>query len=709
VPLSLLQLDRQADLAIIECGISLPGEMERLERIVQPDLGIFTNVGDAHLAGLGSRQVTAREKALLFKNIRSPGWVLLAPGESLALEALDEQIPVRFTEAEPPLAAALKDRALETDAAFLGNSRLAATAASLLGAERGAIQSGLARWRPAPMRLEISTTPRGILLINDAYTADPLSMETALATLAEERSEGIAVAVLGGMDQLGDARQPAHFDVGRRVAELGIDLLIGVGPGGSEIAQGARNAGMGPEKVREVATAQEAAVILEEHCSPGARVLLKGSRPERLESVAAVLFDAVAPARLYVDLDAVLENYRSIRQTVRRAAGQESGPGPRPERGVMAVVKSFGYGLDAVRIARPLERAGIEYLAVAYADEGSALRRQGITTPILVQNILELEAEKLVRHGLTAQVSSAEQIPWLEAEAKAQQRPLRVHLKVDTGMGRAGASLASTKSLAPRITASPWLLLEGLMPHFASADDPDQDAFTLRQIDRFEAVRQDLEKAGIRPRWIHACNSAGLARFPQAHGTMVRAGLGLLGYAVHDDSLPQRPALRLVTRVISIKEVPAGEAVGYGRTYQAEAGPRRLALVAVGYGDGYPWALSNRGWMSIHGQPCPVAGRVSMDVTSLDVTDLKLGTTHSASTRLASDLESETQLGSRDLVGDGVEGSEREVRPGDEVTVFGPADDEPSLLDLAELAGTIPYELLTRISARVRRIFRTSS
>jgi alanine racemase len=258
-------------------------------------------------------------------------------------------------------------------------------------------------------------------------------------------------------------------------------------------------------------------------------------------------------------------------------------------------------------------------------------------------------------------------------EAERQQRAVRVHLKIDTGMGRAGAFVEEAVEVARAIAASPWLALEGLLTHFAAADDPAHFAFTREQIRRFDAARAALAEAGFRFRWEHAAASAAILRFPQARYSMVRSGLALFGYAGRGPGgLAQRQALRLTTQVVSVKELPPGHAVGYGRTFAASR-PRRIAIVAVGYSDGYPWALSNEGWMLAGGGRCPVVGRVSMDVTMLDVTD-----------------------------------APTVVQPGDEVVVFGPGTDEPSLLELAELAGTLPYELLTRISPRVRRIFRTS-
>jgi len=694
VALSLLGLDPRAAVAVVECGISAPGEMDALAAMVRPDRGILTMIGDAHREGLGSREGTAREKCRLFRRIGAEGWVLVGEREALGQEALaglgaggggaprvvtvgGEGADFILTEGAEagggPVLARGEVRVplalAEALPHWIEDGALAAAAALLLGASPEGIAAGLAAWHPAPMRLEMSTTPRGVLLINDAYTADPVSMEAALETLVRERGSragggGRAVAVLGGMAQLGVARQQAHAGVGRRVVELGIDRLVGVGVGGAEIAAAAREAGMAAAAIATVGDVTEAAAELEEHCRPGDRVLLKASRPERLERIAELLSDAVAPARLHVDLGRVVANYRAIRKAVE----QEDGTGA----AVMAVVKSFGYGLDAVRIARALEHAGADAFAVAYADEGVRLRDQGVTAPILVQNILSREVDKVVRHGLAAQVWTGEQVAWLAREAERQRRAVRVHLKVDTGMGRSGAFPAEVPELARAIRASEWLMLEGLATHFAAAEDPAEDAFTREQIRRFNAVRAALAASGITVPWVHAAASAAIARFPEAHYTMVRSGLALFGYAEVEGGrvpLPQLPVLRLTTRVIAVKEIPPGHTVGYGRTFTAE-GPREIAVVALGYNDGYPRSLSNRGWMAVRGRRCPVVGRVSMDVATLDVTDLG-----------------------------------GQVRPGDEVVVFGPAPGEPSLTDLARLAGTIPYELLTRLSPRVRRIF----
>lgn len=666
VALTLLGLDPAASVAIVECGISQPGEMTRLERMVRPDAGIFVNVGDAHAAGLGARTVTAAEKATLFRRVPDDGVVFVPADEALARDALEAvgapERPVRFTRPTPTTLAVPRVGTIDIPAAIAESAvltmdaALAVALAALEGATPEAISAGLARWRPAPMRLEIGTTPRGVLLLNDAYTADPVSVDAALATLAREQSgAGATIAVLGGMAQLGERRAGAHAAVGAQVVAHGIDRLIGVGEGGAEIVDAAIAAGLAPDRTCAVADVRAAVDVLEATTKSGDRVLLKASRPERLERIAEWLFDGFAPTRAWIDLSRVVENLRVARRRVGRDVA------------VMAMIKSFGYGLDAVRLARVLERAGIDAFGVAFADEGVALRDAGVTAPILVQNVLPGDVARLVRHGLVAELAADWQIGALADEGERQGRVVGVHLKVETGMGRSGFLPDELEPATRRVLASEWLALDGVMTHLASADDPDADAYTRAQLDAFDAAVAVVRACGARPTHVHACNSAGLVRFG-AHGhTLVRTGIGLFGYGSDPD---QRPVLRLVTRVVSVRTLPPGHPVGYGSSWRVGATPRRIAVVAIGYNDGYPRALSNRGVLQVHGTDCPVVGRVCMDVTMIDVTDVPV-----------------------------------DVLPGDEVVVIGTEPGEPTLEAIAEAWGTIPYEVLTHLSPRVRRIF----
>ncbi|MFT6399103.1 MAG: alanine racemase [Bradymonadia bacterium] len=645
VALSLLSIDPQASVALVECGISLPGEMRRLAAMVRPDFGIFVNVSEAHIEGLGSLEQTAEEKSALFAEMQ--GWCVVPEHDALAISALKRRgVGLEL----------VPDAAWPSFSGVLGvDAALALRVCALLGADSTLARRGLSSWTPAPMRLEISETPRGVVVINDAYTSDPGSTASALAALVRDGSDGCRFAVLGGMAQQGAGRQEANFAVGERVVELGVNVLIGVGPGGAEIVEGARAAGMPSANLHALADVREAGKLLASEANAGDRVLLKGARPQRLERIAPQLYGALSPARAYIDLDGVVDNFRAVQRT----AGVP----------VMCVVKSFGYGLNARRIGVALERAGASAFCVAYPDEGVELREAGVTGPILVQNVVPSDAEKLTHASLDVEIGDLSQLAAVADHER--EAPINVHLKVDTGMGRAGVSAAGAPALAAAITRAGGLRIRALMTHLAAADEPEHDAYTRSQLAEFRKAIEAVEDAGHAFEWVHAANSAAAARFPEARHSMVRAGISLLGYGSPEiaELTGTRPVLRLVTRVISVKTVEEGAFIGYGLTYQTDVA-LPVALIAIGYGDGYPRALSNRGWVTIDGTRCPIVGRVCMDVTMVDVSAVR-----------------------------------REVRPGDEVVIYGPGVDEPNLVELSQLADTIPYELLTRLTARVRRIY----
>jgi len=673
VAMTLLQLDPQADVALIECGISKPGEMQRLKEMVQPTHGIFVNVGDAHRETLRDAQTTAREKSLLFQDPTLAA-VLVPDTETLAIEALSAIQSKVLRVGSTPQAAVKVQWAQDFQHVVVDGHRvqlpeipaglrtdvvLCIAMAQKLNVDTASITRGLASWSPAPMRLEMTRTPHGVFILNDAYSADPESFDVALRTLSAMTSEGRAFAVVGPLAQLGKARAAAHARVGVAVAHANVHRLILVGDDARDIADAATGAGLAPEQVIYAKNVADAAMALDQHVQRGDRVLIKASRPERLERVAELLFSSFGPAIAHIDLEALAANLDKLRAIIGH------------DIAVMPVVKSFGYGLDSVRLGRLYVQRGAEALAVAYADEGVTLREQGISVPILVQNLLPHELPKIVSHQLSAEVIDPQMVHALDAIARAQNAEVAVHIKVDTGMGRCGLLPTDALDTVRAALQSTSLRIEGLMTHLASADEPDP-AFTLAQIERFEAFVAQAKQLGARPRWIHAANTAGSVRFPTSRYSMVRSGIGLLGYAELPDGNPFTPVLRLTTRVVTAKLLPEGGPVGYGSTWRVPegAGPRRIAVVAIGYNDGYPRHLSNCGWMTVHGVACPVVGRVCMDVTMIDVTDVP-----------------------------------SRVEAGDEVVVYGSRAGEPTLQEMAERAGTIAYELLTRISPRVRRIF----
>jgi alanine racemase len=651
VALSLLQLAPGDRWAVVECGVSQRGEMARLHAMVQPDAGVWTSVGVAHLEGLGSPQGIADEKVQLFAGAAGV-WT----SDARAVAALTQAgVAVRSVSAAVSSAAAGVKWRGPVPAFLPGLAALALTVAeALAGVPPAEGARRLQGWEPAPLRLQILTTPQRYVVLNDSYSADPASLAAALELLAAERAEGgQIVAVLGGLAEQGEALERALARAGGQLASMGLDHLVGVGAGGGRLAKAARTAGLAGERISEAADVEQAAVVIDGLVRAQDRVLIKGMRSDGLERLAVLLAGEQGPSTMQVDLDRVVANRWSLQA--------------RAGCGVMAVVKAFGYGLDAVRLARELERAGVEAFGVAYAEEGAWLRRRGVQGMILVQNVLPGDGPALVRWGLSAVVADADMARRLSAEVAGGE--VAVHLKLDTGMGRMGWQGEAWRVDWLWLQTLPGLRWEGVMSHLAASEDPAHDAFTRDQLSAFHAALAHARASGWQPRWVHVCNSAGALRWGSGGGNLVRAGIGLFGMADPGAAATtdQQPALTWEARVVSVRQVPEGSSVGYGRTWLAPAGGARLAVVSVGYNDGYPRSASNRAQVAIGGRRCPVVGQVCMDVLMADVSAV-----------------------------DGVEA-------GDPVVLFGHGEGDPTLWELARWADTIPYEILTRVGARVRR------
>jgi alanine racemase len=708
VALSLLELRPEHQRAVIEAGISEVGEMARLEQMIRPDVGVITTIGLAHAAGLRDLETTAREKLKLFARLacdvqdrgdktfdlhdagHHTGW-LVYPGADATLGAMAlPGRPLACWVVEDEAAAACRVGAAAFDvvaqadgfefavrlpdgeiargvrlrvagAHNVCNALAAMAAAWTQGVTAEQMKAALLAYEPTPMRLDVHTTPHGITLINDAYSSDPTSARAALAALVQHSGQGRRLAILGDMLDLGARAAAEHEALGEVVAGLRLDALVCVGEQAKGIGAGAQAAGMRAEAIFEVTGTDALHGLLERLLVAGDTVLFKGSRAVGLERAAARLLESVGPTRLYVELDAIRANFHAMRRHV--------GPGVR----TMPVVKSFAYGNDATRVSLALVQEGADWLAVAYPDEAIPLRRLGLQVPILVLNTLAEEADKIVRYGLTGLVYSKEVAEALARQAELAGVTVEVHVKIDTGMHRVGVRPEDAVALCAWIAAQPRLRLGGVMTHLSSADEAHQDGFSHMQLERFEQALAALDEAGLRPPLVHAANTAATWRLPEARYDMVRLGLGLYGLDpspdVAADTHDTRPAIRFVTQIIHTQQVEPGESVGYGRSWTAQT-TRKIATIAAGYSDGFPRFMSNGGEVLIRGKRCPVVGKVCMDVSMVDVTE--------------------------------IEGA----AVGDEVVLFGVQGD--ARIDIDELAArgnTISYEILCNISPRVRRIF----
>jgi alanine racemase len=338
---------------------------------------------------------------------------------------------------------------------------------------------------------------------------------------------------------------------------------------------------------------------------------------------------------------------------------------------MLAVVKANGYGLGLLTVANVAVQEGAAYLGVSSVEEGIALRESGIQTPILILgSLFPFESFSLLfKYHLTPTIASVEAAEALDQMARERRERLAVHLKIDSGFGRIGVSISNAPAFIQQVAQKPGLLVEGLYTHFASSDV--DAAYTLAQAEAFFSVVQAVHTQGIRPRWIHLANSAALLRFPQTHGNMVRPGLAYYGIPPYADALSEvnlKPALTWKSRVIFLKMVPVGSSISYARTWTAKRATR-VATLAAGYADGLPRIFSNRGLVLLRGRRVPILGRVTMDMTMVDVTDLP------------------------------------ECHVGDESILLGrQGDEEITALEMAETAQTNAYEILCGIGTRVPRV-----
>ena len=675
VPLAVLAAPAGVEVAVFEAGASAPGEMARLQQILQPDHGVLTNVGLAHLAGFGQRSVTAREKLSLFRE--ATGWVLLPPDEPLvdALLPLNAAARVLYREGAgvPALVETHGERVVvrfpdgttrgvllgTRSAPLIADLMAAAGAAWLLGVGADAIAAGMEGFAPGPTRLEVWRAPEGVTLINDAYSADPMSVQAALRTATATEASGRRLLVFGGMRELGDREAEEHALVGRLAAEQGFAHLVLLRQQADALVHTAQAFGGPVTWVEQPADVRDTIRAL---ALPGDVVLVKGPRQEGLQQAARALWESMAPKRLIVDLGAIRENIARFRRHVG------------PDVKILAMLKAWAYGTELARVATDLQAAGVHWIGVSAADEGAMLRRAGVHLPILVTLLDQGEVDKAIRYRLTPAVYSEAIADALIAGARRAGATLEVHLKVDTGMGRLGVQPEAAGALARKVRDSGVLRATGLMTHLSSADDPDADLYSQQQLQAFEAASRAVEAEGLVGLLRHAAASSAAVRLPAARYDMIRVGLSIYGVPVSAaaaEVLPLQPALALVGRIAHIMTLRHGQKIGYSGTYTVQGAPRRVGVVGMGYNDGVPWRLSGRGHALIRGQRAPFLGRVSMDSLVVDLQHLP------------------------------------EVEVGEDVLLFGSHDGmHLPIEEVAALAGTIPYEVMVKVdSRRVQRLF----
>jgi alanine racemase len=683
LPLAVLSAEKSEPLAILEVGISAPGEMAALEEIARPDYGILTNIGLAHVAAFGGRQGIAHEKMKLFERVPKDGWVLLPSGEpTLDGPAKKIQRPIHWVGGKDellslkPLSLSAEGQVLELNVPSQGSRSVtvktrspeiiadlhfAATAAHLLGVPLEEIAAGLDNYAPTSTRMELWSSPQGIRIINDGYSSDPISVHAALraATLGASRS-GRKMFAFAGMRELGSNSAREHAQVGAQAAENGFSHLFLVGNGElATTAEGYKR--VRPEgRVEQVKSADELKDRLLPLLRPGDTVLFKGPRNAGMVKAVRDLSGAIAQRCLWVNLAAIEGNVARFR---RHCGGAVH---------IVAMLKAMAYGTELAQLGSWMSQLGIHHVGVSSANEGVTVRKSGADQDILVFLSEREDVDNLLTYRLTPVIYSAELVDSFIAALQGSGRMLDVHLKVDTGMHRLGVPPASAVELAQCIRSSGVMRLTGVCTHFASAEDPAADDFTRQQIAAFNQVIAGLEANGFNDLQIHAANTAGAIRFPEAHYNMVRIGLGLYGIYPSEAArkmIDLELAVGLTSRITSIQEFSPGDTLGYNRTFIAKR-RTKVGIVPFGYDDGLPWQLSGTGQVLVEGRTALIVGRISMDQMQIDLTDIP------------------------------------GVSIGAEVLLYGTHNGYTLRPEqVSQMAGTIPYELLTRLGERVHRIY----
>lgn len=672
VPLSVWLLNEHTQVGVFEAGISQPGEMAALKAIIQPTIGVMTNIGPAHQENFATIQEKCLEKISLFKDadvivycaddavISECMAVSLYTGDAIAWstsntdatlyirsitkKADHTDIVYRFLGVENSMSIPF------TDDASVQDSIHCLAVCLYLYLQPADIAQRMAQLEPVAMRLEVMQGVRGCTLINDTYNSDVTSLDIALDFMNRRPEQGNKpkTLILSDILQTGLPTTELYTQVADMIARRGIDRLIGVGP---EIS--AAHALFNVKKVFfPTSDALTESGLLDTMSNE--MVLIKGSRKFGFEQITAALSLRVHETTLDVNLEAIAENLNFYRSFMK------------PETKITCMVKASAYGAGSVEIAKTLQDRGVDYLAVAVADEGADLRRAGITTGIIVMNPEMTAFNTLFQYDLEPEVYSFKLLDALVHAAEKQGiQGFPVHIKLDTGMHRLGFNpLKDVPQIIERLKRQSAIVPRSVFSHFVGSDSPDFDEFSARQFQLFDEASQQLQRAFPNKILRHICNSAGIERFPERHLDMVRLGLGLYGIDPIDNRrLHNVTSLR--TTILQIRNVPKGDSIGYSRRSFVER-DSRIAAIPIGYADGLNRHLGNRnGYCLVNGQKAPYIGNICMDVCMIDVTGI-------------------------------------DCKEGDTVEIFG---DNLPVTVLSDKLDTIPYEVLTSVSNRVKRVY----
>ena len=686
VPLSVWQMNSTNEVAVFEAGISRPGEMEKLREIIKPTIGVFTNIGPAHGKNFENIQQKIEEKIKLFDEIES----LIYCKDNLEIAEIVEKYKIptfswskNNEEANLFVLSKKFDNSTEITGVYKGDSIKITIpfiddasienaincwcVALLLGLPNDIIAERMAHLEAVEMRMELKAGIRNCLIINDSYNNDRNALAIALDFMNAQHHDN-KVLILSDILQSELKEEDLYKNVAQLIENKGVDTFIGIGPALS-MSFRAERSGVEKSSSNKISLNKNiksyfytsTSDFLANHpmkMFENQIVLLKGARSFEFERIMKVLQQKSHETVLEINLDNLVKNLNYYRGKLKK------------DTKMMVMVKAFAYGSGNYEVSNVLAFHHVDYLTVAYADEGVELRNKGIKLPIMVMTPETNTFDAIILNNLEPDIYSfrclsqlEDAINQLDTELK---EPVGIHIKVDTGMHRLGFLPEDIDTLIERVKTNPKLRIKSVFSHFATSDMPEEDDFVMHQINQFELMSQRIVSAFPYKIIRHLLNTAGITRFTDYQYDMVRLGIGVYGVAVCDEDRGKlHNVMSLKTTIKQIKEYGPGETIGYGRHGKITK-PSRIAVIPIGYADGLRRQLGNgNACFWVNGKPAPIIGNICMDLTMIDVTGI-------------------------------------DCQEDDTAVLF---DDHHPIEIIAEACDTIPYEIMTRISQRVKRIY----
>jgi alanine racemase len=690
VPLSVWQMNDEHQLGIFEAGISEPDEMSALQKVIQPEIGVFTNIGDAHAEGFLNIKHKISEKLNLFSNSK----VLIYRKDyteiSACIAAIKNQLLKHEDEAgekfplftwstqgeanlqikqiqkhigTTTISGTYQEQPYSIEIPFIDDASIENIincwcVLLYLKVPHEKIQERMMKLGKVAMRLEMKAAINNCTLINDSYNSDIASLSIALDFLEQQSQHDNKTVILSDILQSGKSAPDLYNEVSQMISRKGIKRFFGIG-----------------KSLAKQQSLFEKIPHLEAHFFESTEdflnhfatlnfsseiILLKGARAFEFEAIAKLLEEKRHATVLEVNLNAIAHNLNEYHKLLQ--------PGVK----MMAMVKASSYGSGGYEIAKTLQYNRVDYLGVAYADEGVELRKAGITLPIMVMNPEERSFEAMINFRLEPEIYSLHLLKKFARAFESFKKTIEhhdfpIHIDLETGMNRLGFAECDIDEMLATLQEHPHLKIQSIFSHLAASEDAKEDVYTKQQIADFERMSKTIIDAISYKPLLHILNSAGIARFPEAQYNMVRLGLGL--YGIDSATLPQlklQTVGKLKSTISQIKPIKKGETIGYNRSFKATKN-MTIATISIGYADGIDRRLSNgKGSVLIHNKLAPIVGKVCMDMTMIDITNIT------------------------------------ETKEGDEAIIF---NETLTIQKVAEWAGTIPYEILTGISSRVQRVF----